>query len=225
MAAQIKGGLVRYTPERSAMHRLLCRGLVPLILMTAVVLISGCTQNDASYLLQTPVATLAPLTEHLVFTGDISGTVTTGINARPLSHENPISDTTGQPARFTQCSDFNVPELGDTRDYVAVIRGAVVSQQYVVEVEINEDDPAYTKPGTKLLPGVTNTGGSVGVFEIGGNNRSWQQVYGPSSQEPAVIVLNADQKSGTVDAWMASSDLSQKDATATLHLRGDWRCG
>ncbi|HEX5548926.1 MAG TPA: hypothetical protein VFX24_16090 [Ktedonobacterales bacterium] len=182
----------------------------------------------------TPNATATPLAENLVFHGDISGTMTTGIDARPLTHDNPLPDLTTQadgtffqpPPHYTQCSTFaSLPGSDTIDDYVAVIVGTVDGKRYAVSVEINMDDPAYTRPGTKLLPGETNTGGSVQVYEAGGQNRSWQQVFGPNSQEAAVIVLGADRKSGTVDAWMASAALSQKGSPATLHLQGDWRCG
>lgn len=205
------------------MHRLLGRGLVLLVLMTAVILISGCTANDAAGIGLTPAATLTPLTENLTFKGDISGTLTTGIDARLLNHDNPTSDAA---PRFTQCSTFaSLPGSDTIDDYVAVIVGTVDGKRYAVTVEINMDDPAYTKPGTQLLPGDTNMGGGIQVYEVGGQNRSWIQVFGPALQEPAVIVLHPDRKSGTVDAWLASSNQSQLDATATLHLQGGWRCG
>lgn len=222
------------------MHRLLCRGLAPLVLMTTVVLIGACSAATGSSTSSsgntsaTPTATATPLAEHLVFQGDISGILAAGVDPHPITHNNPLPDLTTQPdgtffqppPRFTQCSTFaSLPGSDTIDDYVAVIVGAVGGKRYAITVEINMDDPAYTKPGTELRPGDTNSGGSVEVYEVGGQNRSWQQVYGPANQEPAVIVLHADRASGTVDAWMATTDQSQKDATGTLHLQGDWRCG
>lgn len=211
------------------MYRLLGHRLSLLALITAVVLISGCSATATSSALGgsgtsvMPTVTTTPLAEHLIFKGDVSGTLTTGVNPRPLNHDNP---TTGSPPQSTQCSTFaSLPGSDTIDDYVAVIVGNVGSQRYAVTIEVNEDNPAYTKPGTQLLPGDTNDGGSVEIYEVGGHNRRWQQVFGPNSQDPAVIVLHADRKSGTVDAWMASTELSQKDAPATLHLQGDWRCG
>jgi hypothetical protein len=177
-----------------------------------------------------PTSTATSLVEHLTFQGDISGMLTAGVNPHPLTHENPVPAYVQQPdgtyfdpaPTRTQCADFDVSGFG--RDYVAVIVGTVGTEQFAVTIEINESDPAYMTPGTELLPGNHNSGGGIEVYEIGGQNRRWQQVYGPSGQEP-VIVLHADRTSGTVDAWMASTELSQVDATGTLHLQGDWRCG
>jgi len=89
---------------------------------------------------------------------------------------------------WTQCSDFDT-SVG--RDYVAVIIGNVGTRRYAVTIEINEDDPAYTKPGTELRPGNINSGGSIEVYEMGGKNRRWQQVYGPALQD-TVIVLHTN---------------------------------
>lgn len=169
------------------------------------------------------------LSEHLTFSGDISGVLTQGDNPGPLTHDNPIPNYIQQPdgsffdpaPTLTQCSDF---DSGVGQDYVAVIVGKVGTMRYAVTVEINEDNPAYTNPGTALRPGNTNMGGSVTVYEIGGKNRRWQQVYGPALQD-TVIVMHTDKVSGTVDAWMASTDLSQKEASSTLHVQGNWRCG
>lgn len=223
------------------MHRLPIRGLVLVVLMIAVVLLGGCSAASASNtpssgntpVSPTPTATPMARTEHLTFQGDIAGSITTGIDPRPLTHSNPTPDYTQQPdgsffdppPRWTQCATFDALNSGTLNDYMAVIVGMVGTHRYVVAIEVNMDDPAYTKPGTKLYPGDINSGGSVEVYEVGGQNRRWQQVSGPASQEPAVIVLHADRASGTVDAWMATTDQSQKIATATLHLQGDWRCG
>jgi len=49
-------------------------------------------------------------------------------------------------------------------------------------------------------------------------------VYGPALQD-TVIVLHTNRVSGTVDAWMATTDQSQKSAESTLHMQGDWHCG
>jgi hypothetical protein len=214
------------------MHRLPFRRLALLVLMTAMVLLSGCSTGAASNTPVTPQATAVPLAEHLTFHGDIAGTLTAGVNPRPLTHNNPTPDFVEQPdgtffdpaPKWTQCSTFDSNNTGTIDDFVAVIVGTVNGKRYAITVEINMDDPAYTKPGTELQPGDTNTGGSVEVFEVGGQNRRWQQVFGPNLQD-TTTVLHTDRKSGTVDAWMASTDLSQKNATATLHLQGDWRCG
>jgi hypothetical protein len=80
------------------MSRLLFRRLAPLVLMTAVVLLSGCSAATVSGTSATPNATVAPLAESLLFHGDISGTLTTGIDAHSITHDNPI------PA-YTQQSD------------------------------------------------------------------------------------------------------------------------
>ncbi len=203
------------------------RGLAPLVLMTAVVLLTGCGDVSASTTLSGNTTSTTPRTEHLTFAGDVAGTLTTGIDPRPITHENPLPGLVTQadgtyfdpPPRFTQCSTFaSLPGSDTIDDYLAVLVGTVNG------VEINMDDPAYKTPGTALHPGDNNSGGSVEVYEVGGQNRRWQQVFGPASQEP-VIVLHADRASGTVDAWMATTDQSQKSATATLHLQGDWRCG
>lgn len=195
------------------------------VLMAVVVLITGCGVASPS---STPSAT-KPLTEHLTFSGDVSGILAAGDEPHPITHNNPIPNYVEQNGTFfdpaptwTQCSDFEVSGAG--QDYVAVIVGKVGTGRYAVTVEINEDDPAYTNPGTPLRPGVTNSGGSIEIYEIGGQNRRWQQVYGPAQQEP-VISLRSDKTSGTVDAWLATTDQSQKTASGTLHLQGDWRCG
>ena len=215
------------------MYRRLFSGLAPLVLVTAVVLISGCSTTTASNTPAVPAATATPLAENLTFHGDISGTITIGIDPRPLTHSNPTPNFIQQPdgsyfdpaPKWTQCSDFNAgASIGsDLPDAVDVIVGTINGKQYVVSVEINEDNPAYTKPGTALSPGDNNSGGSIEVYEVGGQSRRWVQTYGPATQAP-VIVLHADRKSGTVDAWMVTTDQPQ-DGTATLHIQGDWRCG
>jgi hypothetical protein len=222
------------------MHRLLHRGLVPLVLMTAVVLlISGCTENDAAGIGLTPVAsatpapTPIPLVENLTFKGDIAGTLTAGIDGRPLTHDNPLPDlataTDGSfiapPPRYTQCSTFAATPGSDTiDDYLAVIVGDVGGKRYAVTVEILMDNAGYTKPGTKVtLP--DNFSGSVQVYEVGGQNRQWVDTFGPS-QQWSTVTLQTDRKSGTIDAWMDSAALPQNGGSpATLHLQGDWRCG
>jgi hypothetical protein len=215
------------------MRRLLGRGLVPLVLMTAVVLISGCgadvAPGDTS---ATPAATLAPLTQHLVFKGDISGILITGVDVRPLTHDNPAGVPTEQadgtffvpPPSLTQCATIDTLNSGTLNDYLADIVGTVGTQRYAIEIEVSMDDPAYTKPGTKaLLP--DNFTGSVQVYEVGGQNREWVDTFSPTLQN-SVVVLHADRKSGTVDAWMDSAALPQNGgAPATLHVQGDWRCG
>ena len=176
-----------------------------------------------------PSVAVNPLAEHLTFHGDISGVLTTGIDPQPLTHNDPIPNYVQQPdgtffdpaPLWTQCSDFDTTA---GRDYVAVIVGNVGTKRYAVTIEINETDPAYTNPGTELRPGNINSDGSVEVYEMGGINRRWQQVYGPALQDP-VIVLHTDRVSGTVDAWMATTDQSQKSAVGTLHIQGNWRCG
>jgi hypothetical protein len=189
------------------------------------------TPTATSRTAPTPTATQAPfLPESLALSGDVSGSITKGINPRPLTHDNPDPPYVQQPdgsyfapaPPYTQCSDFDVSGVG--RDYVAVIVGTIGTLRYTIAVEINEDDPAYASPGTPLHPGTANTGGSVQVYETGGQSRRWIQVYGPAGQD-ATIVLHADRVSGTVDAWMATEDQSQKTATETLHLHGSWRCG
>lgn len=211
-------------------HPLLGLGLKLLVLAITLAFIAGCgapASSNASASSSSVV--MKPLAEHLSFQGDILGTLTLGIDPRPLTHDNPIPDYVQQPngtffdpaPSWTQCSDFG-STIG--QDYVAVIVGNVGTRRYAVTVEINEDNPAYTNPGTKLLPGDTNNGGSAEVYEMGGKNRRWQQVYGPVLQD-TVIVLYAGRASGTVDAWMATTDQSQKGAQSTLHMQGDWRCG
>lgn len=220
------------------MHRLLHSslfrlGLGLLVLATAMALITGCgttapSSTSSVNIPASPRVAAKPLAEHLTFHGDISGMLTTGIDPHPITHDNPIPDYVQQPdGTFfdpaplrTQCSDFDT-SVG--RDYVAVIIGNVGTRRYAVTIEINEDDPAYTKPGTELRPGNINSGGSIEVYEMGGKNRRWQQVYGPALQD-TVIVLHTNRISGTVDAWMATTDQSQKSAESTLHMQGDWHC-
>lgn len=171
-----------------------------------------------------------PLAEHLTFSGDVSGVLLAGDSPGSLTHNNPIptyianSDGTySEPApASTQCSDF---DSGYGQDYVAVIVGNVGTHgRYAITIEINEDDPAYTKPGTPLKPGTTNSGGSVEVYQSALQGKRWLQVYGPNEQD-TVIVLHPDRRSGTIDAWLATNDQSQKEATETLHMQGSWRCG
>lgn len=219
----------------SLLHSSLLRlGLRLLVLFTAIALITGCGDTAAQSStsgarVPTSPSTATPLAEHLKFSGDVSGVLTTGIDPHPITHDNPLPAYVEQNGVFTapaptwtQCSDFDVSGAG--RDYVAVIIGMVGTKRYAVTAEINEDDPAYTKPGTPLRPGTTNSGGGINVYEVGGQGRQWQQVLGPAGQEPAMIVLHPDRASGTVDAWLATTDQSQKIATGTLHLQGNWRC-
>lgn len=187
-------------------------------------------QGNDSQPTSTPTQAAQPLVENLTFQGDISGTLTTGINPQPLTHSDPIPDlvqqsdgTYSEPAPTnTQCSDF---DSGYGQDYIAVIVGNVGTMRYAIAIEISESNPAYTKPETALhLRGSRDDQGSVEVYEMGGKNRRWQQVYGPALQD-TTIVLHTDRASGTVDTWLATNDQSMNDASSTLHMQGEWKCG
>lgn len=100
------------------MHRLVGRGLVSLVLMTAIVLISGCSGDTTSDMFgdtpATPTTTLAPLSEDLLFQGDISGILITGVDHLPMTHDNPIRIT--HSSQMALCSiqlhnGRNVPTL------------------------------------------------------------------------------------------------------------------
>jgi len=203
--------------------------------MTAVVLLCGCSgdvTSNAPAIPQATATTATPLTEHLTFSGDLSGTITAGLDPRPLMHYNPFPDATEQPdgsfsvppPRFTQCSTFDAMNLGTLNYYVAVIIGVIGGQRYAVAFEILMDNAGYTHPGTPVsLP--NNVNGSVVVDEVGGQNRVWSDVLAPSYQSSAVV-LHPDRKSGTVDVWLVfPNGRSLSGLTGTLHLQGDWRCG
>jgi hypothetical protein len=205
------------------MYRLLFRGLAPLVLMTAVVLISGCNAATASNAPAAPTATPAPLAENLTFHGDIKGTLTAGINVLPFTHDNPVGSTF--VPRSTQCATFDSNDTGTIDDSLATIVGIVGGKEYSVAIEVSMlDNPAYTHPGTpEVLP--NNIVGSVTVYELGGQNREWDVVLGPALQF-SNVVLHADRKSGTVDAWLVwPNGQSLSGLNGTLHLQGDWRCG
>jgi hypothetical protein len=194
---------------------------------------SGTPSTNVPLIAHTPIktspkATSTSLAEHLTFTGDISGVLETGENPRPLTHSNPIPDyvqkngTTFEPApTWTQCADF---DSGFGQDYIAVMVGNIGTMQYAITVEISKDDPAFKNPGTPLKPGNVSSKGGIELYEVSGAERRWRQVYGPSQQEPT-IVLNNNRISGTVDTWLATTDQNQKFAQGTLYVQGSWRCG
>lgn len=175
-----------------------------------------------------PVTT--PVSENLFFTGEVTGHVTTGINAKTAISSNPVSgietDAKGnyyEPApTASQCASFHVDGFAHD-DFVAVIVGQPNAGRYSLEIEVNEDQPAYTNPGTALTPGNRNRGGSVSLHEVEGE-RKWQQVIGPDGQEPATIKMDASRKSGIVDAWFTPADYSQLNTPSTIHVYGLWSC-
>jgi hypothetical protein len=198
------------------------RGAVVLCAVTLLaVLGAGCAADSTVGASATPSVTATPLTEHLMFHGDIAGTLTAGLDVLPPTHDNPLDVP---PPRSTQCSTFDSNNTGALDDYVAVIVGVIGGTRYAVVIEVSTDNPGYTKPGTTVsLP--DNLIGSVSVYELGGQQREWDVVLGPSEQF-TVVVLHADRKSGTVDAWLVwPNGQSIKGLTGTLHLQGDWRCG
>lgn len=93
------------------------------------------------------------------------------------------------------------------RGYVAVIVGTIGARRYVVAIDVDENDPAYMKPGTELQVGYLNPAGGIEVCEVGGQNRRWTPVKNSGVQD-TVIVLHADRNSGTLDAWMITSGQS-----------------
>jgi hypothetical protein len=135
-----------------------------------------------------------------------------GVDALSQGHKNPINDLAHLPAH-TQCSYFKVDSaLGD--DYVASIAGQVSGQRVTLTIEINADDPAYTAPGTPLRPGDINHGGGTNL-QLPGDRSPRYSVIGPKGQEPAVIVLIRDRRSGTIDAWYADPGDSQETSRAS----------
>jgi hypothetical protein len=126
--------------------------------------------------------------------------------------------------RSTQCATFAALPGSDTiDDSLATIVGIVGGEEYSISIEVLLDNPGYTHPGTPVtLP--DNLSGSVDVFEIGGQHQQWLDNFGPATQN-SVVVLHLDRKSGTVDAWLANGNQNQIGATATLHVKGSWRCG
>ncbi len=199
----------------------------PMVLCVVVLLgITGCAADSTVSASATPNATATHLAEHLTFHGDISGTITAGLDPRPLTHDNPLQGLVQQPdgTHWTQCSTFDSNNTGTLDYYVAVIVGTIDGKRYAVTIAVSTDNPAYTKPGTAVrFP--NNFSGSVGLYEAGGQHRQWSVVFGPSEQV-SVVVLHADRKSGTVDAWLVwLNGQSLNGLTGTLHLQGDWRCG
>lgn len=173
----------------------------------------------------------ASLTEHLTFQGDISGTLTAGIDPQPLNQSVPIlgqENPLGPNGNYsyavpiwTQCTDFESASFTGS-PYIADIAGNVGTSRYEITIKINKQDLAYTKPGTPLKT-VESSQGEVEVYERGGKNREWEQGVGPAGQG-ATIVLHADRTSGSVNVWLATTD-EASEAESTLHLQGDWRCG
>jgi hypothetical protein len=219
---------MRYVQHRSLFRLML--GLFALALFTGCGTPASSNSTNANTP-TSPTVAATPLPEHLTFQGDVVGVLTKGLFPHPLTHNNPIPDYVQEPdgtifdpaPSWTQCADVSANDITLVPDYLAVIVGTVGTRRVALTIEINEDNPAYTRPGTKLLPGDTNSGGSVEVYEMGGQNRRWQQVYGPALQD-TVIVLNPGRVSGTLDSWMASTDFSQTSASSTLHVQGSWRC-
>jgi hypothetical protein len=169
--------------------------------------------------------------QDLTLTGDVNGRIIVGLNPQDATDSNPnpdfAQDANGNfhaPApSATQCASFD-SGYGVANDFVGVVIAHLGRSDYAFEVEFYEARPAYQHPGTPLQPGNTNDGGSVRLARIGTDD-AWQQVVGPNGEEPATITINAGHTGGTVDAWMASTQYSQKLTPSTLHISGTWRCG
>lgn len=172
-----------------------------------------------------------PLSESLTFTGDVAGHMTMGldalsqadINPMPALTQNPEGKFVAPPPTHTQCASFKIDPL-PANDFLGVESGAIDGKRFTLTIEISEDSVAYTSPGQPLKHGNTNQGGSVGLHAVT-DARDWQQVIGPKGEDPAVIIMNPDRRSGNVDAWLADSQYSQKQTDATIHVTGTWRCG
>lgn len=173
------------------------------------------------------------LPEHLIFQGDISGTLTAGINPLPLTNNDPAEGSVPTNGGYydsaptaTQCAKFNSLYGSNpftTPDtYIAVIVGQVGAMRYAITLEIDMNDWAYTTPGTSLSP-LQSIYGLVNVYEIGGQKRLWESVFGPGMQGGS-ITLNPNRTSGTVNTWLATDDKAPV-TNSTLHLQGNWRCG
>lgn len=220
------------------------RGTVPgaimitLLVIGIVSVLTGCNQAQTTSTAKrtqpastSSLAQPAFLAEHLTFHGVMSGTLTTGVDPHPISHDDPIrgleypvgpNGNYSYPVpTWTQCSDFGSASFAG-RHYIAVIVGNVGSTRIAIIIEINKGNPAYTQPETPLET-LASDQATVEVYEAGGQNRRWEPVRGPAGQGQ-VLVLHADRASGTVDAWLATTD-EASDATSTLHIQGDWRCG
>ena len=183
----------------------------------AVVLLASACSTHASGS-ATPLSDVA---EHLTFAGALRGTLTSGVNV--LSHSTKNPDASAAMPSHTQCSLFKVDDVFG-EDYVATVVGTVAGRRAALMVEINADQAAYTAPGTRLEPGDTNQGGSA-TLQLAGDTDGRPSVVGPAAQEPAVITLAADRRSGSIDAWFADAGMSQKGSPATVHVSGTWRCG
>jgi hypothetical protein len=171
-----------------------------------------------------------PVGENLTFTGQVAGHVINGVHPETADDSNPESLETDSQGNFheippasTQCHSFSVDALPDN-DFVGVVVGQMGASRYGLNIEVSQGDPAYTNPGTPVKPGDINDDGSVVLYQLGTDSK-WQQVAGPAGQDPAIITMNPDRTSGTVDAWLEDAKYSQHDATPTIHVSGDWRCG
>jgi hypothetical protein len=168
--------------------------------------------------------------ENLTFTGQVAGHVAKGVNPETADGSNPGFLETDSHGDFqeivpvsTQCHSFTVESLPDN-DFVGVVVGQLGASRYSLNIEVSQGDRAYTNPGTPSKPGDTNDQGSVVLYRLGTDSK-WQQVAGPAGQDPATITMNPDHTSGTVDAWLEDAKYSQHDATPSIHVIGDWRCG
>lgn len=157
--------------------------------------------------------------EHLVFTGEVHGVLSAGTDTLVPGTRNPTS--AAAPAH-TECDVFTVDGVG--KDFVAVILGTVSGHKLALTVEVNTAQRAYVTPGARLEPGDINTGGSTTLRMVTeADDRS--SVAGPAGQQPAIITLGQDRRSGTIDAWFAAAGMSQKLSPAHTHVVGTWRCG
>ncbi|HEU5376986.1 MAG TPA: hypothetical protein VFV38_16270 [Ktedonobacteraceae bacterium] len=233
------GLLLKKSPENHRKRGRIIGAIVMVLLVIGTTsALSSCAQTQTGSRTQltqrVPKArTTQPvfLAEHLTFQGDISGTLTTGIDPQPLNRSVPIlgqENPLGPNGNYsyavpiwTQCTDFGSASFTGS-PYIADIAGNIGTTRYEVVIKINKNDLAYTQPGTPLKT-LESSQGEVELYEQGGKNREWEQGVGPAGQG-AMIVLHPDRTSGAVDVWLAIAD-EASEAESTLHLQGDWRCG
>lgn len=172
------------------------------VMLAAAAGIAGCSSASGPL----PLATAAIPTEHLVFTGAVSGTLRQGSSALAFGSAQPSSG-------HTQCSSFDVQaddmDFGDT--YEVQLVGTVGASPVTLVVTIDNGAPS-----TGTVSFVNNAqDGAMATFTASGVDLA-VPVPGTSS-----ITFAADRRSGSIDL-----ELTDAPGSTVLHeaIAGQWSC-
>ena len=181
-----------------------------------VILVSGCGTSTPTQMALPDSHHSYP--EHLVFTGQLRGALTSGVNAQSIQHAQPDPNWDFGVFKQTSCAMYT---LGDdsnggvgagTSEWEADIYGTVSRTPVVLRLSLEDVSP----PGYHEATPNSNPGSSDGeaLLQLVNGQDEYTAAYGSS------FTVNHDQTSGMLN--ISFTDTPQAPGTVTV--RGRWRC-